>query len=303
MTVRRLLVPLVVLLTTLGTVAQQPAVASSSTPVYVALGDSYSSGEGACKPLTITGCDYRSGTNTTSDQCHRSHNAYGVRVAAKLAHGWRFVFAACSGATTASLTTTGQYGEPAQLAALAVPSGEVVRLVTLTLGGNDAGFSEAVGTCVTAHELVGSSCHGKVSWQIPTATLRARLTAAYAAIHAAAPFAKVVVLGYPRLFSAKPVVACDVAPIDSKALSKAEDVLNASIATAVKKADAAAGTKFATYLDNGQVFKGHELCAVPAAKAYLNGLLLTSAGVRSESFHPNRSGQSVLAARLQKALR
>jgi lysophospholipase L1-like esterase len=280
------------------------ASAATSTSVYVALGDSYSSGEGACKPVTVTGCDYRPGTNTAKDQCHRSHNAYGPRVAAKLPHGWSFVFAACSGATTANVLTSGQFGEPAQIAELAAASSATrqVKLVTMTVGGNDAGFSDAVGRCVTAHDLFSASCRGKVPWAIPATTLRTRLTAVYAAVHAAAPHARLLVLGYPRLFSPTPTVACDLAPIDSKAFSKAEDVLNASVAAAVKLANAAAGTKFATFVDDGQVFKGHELCGVLPGKSYLNGLLITSSGVRAESFHPNRSGQSVLAARLQKAL-
>src|SRR5882724_3006447 len=83
---------------TWSVLAPGPASAATPTPVYVALGDSYSSGEGACKPVTITGCDYRAGTATGADNCHRSSNAYGAREAAKLAHGWKFVFAACSGA-------------------------------------------------------------------------------------------------------------------------------------------------------------------------------------------------------------
>jgi lysophospholipase L1-like esterase len=269
----------------------------------VALGDSYSSGEGACKPVTITGCDYRPGTNTAADDCHRSHNAYGVRTAAKRPHGWKFDFAACSGATTADVLSTGQNGEPAQVHALQVAPTQVVRLVTLTLGGNDAGFADAVARCVAAH-LFASSCHGKVTWQISQATLRTRLTAVYAAVHLAAPSAKVLVLGYPRLFSPKPSPSapCDVSAADSKAFSKAEDALNASVAAAVKRADLNAGSKFASFVDDGAIFQGHELCAGPASKAYVNGLLLTSSGARSESFHPNRSGQSVLAARLQKAL-
>ena len=137
------------------------------------------------------------------------------------------------------------------------------------------------------------------------ATLRARLTAVYGAIHRAAPSARVLVLGYPRLFTAKPAASapCDVAAVDAKAFSKAENALNASVAAAVKRADALAGKKFASFVDNGAVFKGHELCAGPAARSYLNGLVFTSVGPRAESFHPNRSGQSVLAARLTKAVR
>jgi lysophospholipase L1-like esterase len=306
---RRLLVAAVTLTVTASALLAGPvasAAATTLTPVYVAMGDSYSSGEGACKPVTVTACGYLKGTATAADECHRSLNAYPARVAATLPKAWKFVFAACSGATTSDAMTSGQYGEQPQLAALAAAAGptRVVKLVTLTLGGNDAGFSDAVGSCVAAHDFFGSSCRGKVTWAISTAVLRARLTAVYAAVHAAAPQARLLVLGYPRLFTPAPVAKapCDLAATDARAFSKAEDTLNASVAAAVSRADKAAGAKFATFVDDGSVFKGHELCAGPAAKSYLNPLLLTSAGVRSESFHPNRSGQSVLAAKLRKSL-
>jgi lysophospholipase L1-like esterase len=300
---RRLLAVLTALVAAATTLTAVPAAAAAPTPVYVALGDSYSSGEGACQPVTLAACRYLTGTNTSTDRCHRSHNAYPVRESARLPKGWRTLFVACSGAETSNVLSSGQYGEPAQLAALGVAPGKVVRLVTLTLGGNDAGFATAVGQCVQA-ALFGSSCHGKVTWAIPTATLKARLISVYTAVHAAAPHARVLVLGYPRLFSPRPkaTAPCDLAQVDAKAFSKAEDALNATIASAVKQADSLAGKHFAGFVDNGKVYAGHELCAGPARASYLNGLELTSSGALPESFHPNRSGQSVLAAHLRKVV-
>ncbi len=273
--------------------------AAAATPKsYVALGDSYSSGEGACAPVTTAACGYLPGTATSTDDCHRSTNAYPVRVKPA---GWRLTFAACSGATAANVLTSGQYGEPAQLSKV----GPATSLVTLTLGGNDAGLASAVGVCVAAHTYFGSSCGGKVTWAITTAALKTRLTAVYAAVHRAAPHARLVVLGYPRLFSPTPsaTAPCPVAAVDSKALSRAGDVLNAAIASAVAKANAGAGKKFATFVDDGKVFAGHELCAGPAKASYLNGLLIASGGARAESFHPNRVGQALLAAHLAKVLK
>lgn len=283
------------------------AVASLATPAgaatsksYVALGDSYSSGEGACAPVTVAACGYLKGTATATDDCHRSKNAYPVREAAVLPRTWKLTFAACSGATTANVLTAGQNGERAQLTRL----NAATNLVTMTLGGNDAGFGDAVGTCVGAHTFLGSSCGGKIHWAISTTVLRSRLAAVYAGVHRAAPHARLLVLGYPRLFSPTPsaTAPCPVAAVDAKALSKAEDVLNASIAAAVAHADKLAGKKFATFVDDGSIFKGHELCAGPAAASYLNGLLITSGGARPESFHPNQVGQKVLAARLAKVV-
>lgn len=282
-------------------VATMAAPASAATTKsYVALGDSYSSGEGACAPVTATACGYLKGTATATDTCHRSTNAYAVRVKATLPRSWKLVFAACSGATTDDVLTAGQHGEPAQVTRLSAAT----NLVTMTLGGNDVGFADAVGTCVAAHSFLGSSCGGKIQWAITTAALQTRLTAVYAAVHTAAPHARLLVLGYPRLFSPTPSAKapCPVAAIDSKALSKAENGLNAAIAAAVHHADKLAGKKFATFVDNGSVFKGHELCSGPAASSYLNGLLIASGSARPESFHPNRVGQKALATRLAKAV-
>jgi lysophospholipase L1-like esterase len=304
MHVRRLLATtLVVAGCTLSVLAPAPASAAAPTPVYVALGDSYSSGEGACKPVTVTGCVYRPGSDTTTDDCHRSQNAYAPRTAAKLPHGWKFVFAACSGATTADVVASGQNGEAAQLKALHVGRTRVVTLVTLTLGGNDIGFADALAGCVAAH-LFGSSCHGQLTWRTSPATLRLRLAAVYEAVHLAAPYARVVVLGYPRVFAPHPSpgAPCDVSTIDANAFNRAENLLNATIAAAVKRADAETHTGFASFVDDGSVFAGHELCAGPAGRTYVNGLLLTSLGVRPESFHPNRSGQSILATGLQRVV-
>jgi lysophospholipase L1-like esterase len=289
-------------------VAGPSALAAGPAPLYVALGDSYSSGEGACTPVTVTACGYLHGTATAHDQCHRSKNAYPLLLAATLKKPWQAFDVACSGATVTDVLSDTLNTEEAQISVLVKTQGDPLlqaKLVTVTLGGNDAGFADAVGTCVAAHMFLGSSCGGKIHWAISTATLRARLATVYAAVHRYAPHARLVVLGYPRLFSPTPsaTAPCPVAAVDARALSKAENVLNGSIAKAVAHADKVAGKKFATFVDNGSVFKGHELCAGPAASSYLNGLVITSAGARPESFHPNRVGQAVLAKHLEQVLK
>lgn len=67
---------------------------------YVALGDSYSAGEGV-QP-------FLAGTDTPSDRCHRSKYAYSRAVQLSPLPLSRSFFA-CSGATTSNLLTTVQY--------------------------------------------------------------------------------------------------------------------------------------------------------------------------------------------------
>lgn len=117
---------------------------------YVALGDSFSSGEGIAPYLS--GTDVR-GTN----ECHRSMRGYPPIVAKAL--GYRqFAFWACSGAVVADVWGTGgpsnpgvgtiggvgQWNEQPQITHV----NDHDSLVTISIGGNDIGFGELLKGCV-----------------------------------------------------------------------------------------------------------------------------------------------------------
>jgi len=106
---------------------------------YVALGDSYSSGEGA-------------GNYDGKSRCHRSANAW-PRLLAKLSqdrplerqpHLEMKGLIACSGAETPEITTRSLFNEPPQLAELKRLK---PRFVTISIGGNDAGFGATLQAC------------------------------------------------------------------------------------------------------------------------------------------------------------
>src|SRR5215468_915112 len=97
-----------------------PANAATSVH-YVALGDSYSSGVGA---------------GSTSGSCSQSPNAYPELWAAANSPA-SFTFAACSGATTSDVISS-------QLSSL----NSSTTLVSISIGGNDVGFSSIMETCV-----------------------------------------------------------------------------------------------------------------------------------------------------------
>src|SRR5436853_7198089 len=96
-----------------------PAATAAALPQYVDLGDSYSSGVG-------TRVFY-----SESGSCYRSPEAYGPKIAA--ARGYALSFQACSGAKTTDVNSS-------QLGALS----STTALVTITIGGNDAGFSHVI---------------------------------------------------------------------------------------------------------------------------------------------------------------
>ncbi|MBO0885627.1 MAG: hypothetical protein J2P17_35900, partial [Mycobacterium sp.] len=118
---------------------------------YVALGDSYSSGEGAV--------DYYPKTETDANKCHRSKNAYSQLVGKQYQFAGGASFAACSGARVNNLLN-GQYNEPGQISNN--PNlNERTTLVTLSIGGNDLGFADVIQAC--AKDL-----HIHWPWEHPT---------------------------------------------------------------------------------------------------------------------------------------
>ncbi len=222
---------------------------------YVALGDSYSSGVGTRAYLS-------DGTS-----CQRSVYAYPSLLA--VARGYSLTFRACSGATTADVSRT-------QIDALSASTG----LVTLTVGGNDAGFASVLTTCALPSWL--SSCNGAVdtAQAFIATTLPARLGSLYASIRAKAPNAAVVVAGYPRVFNGQDCNALTFfSPAEEARLNQTADQLDAVVA----RAAGAAGFRYASPT---AAFIGHAVCGSPE---WLNGL----SNPVTDSYHPNRLGHSL----------
>jgi hypothetical protein len=120
---------------------------------YIAMGDSYSSGEGAID--SGGNVTFDTGTATSSDKCHRSAPAYAYQLKAALGvSDSNFKFVACSGAMMADFVTkvpkAGQWTEDPQLDAIATKgkTNPDIGLVTLSVGGNDAGFPRIMAHCV-----------------------------------------------------------------------------------------------------------------------------------------------------------
>jgi hypothetical protein len=204
-------------------------VAASSE--YVALGDSYASGEG----LQSNATTYISPSNNNG--CHRSLTAYPVLVAASLnidlgqfeTYG-SGGFVACSGATSKDLLK-GENGEPAQLNALSSST----RWVTVTVGGDDLHFSNVLLACLdlrasvnvhgttrsyTQSEIVRESttCDQYLAdanslFAVTSGTSKevATLEHVYEQIFVHAPNTELAVLNYPQLFTVSPPAFCPVA--------------------------------------------------------------------------------------------
>ena len=230
------------------------APAQSATASYVALGDSYSSGTGTRSYIY-------DGTS-----CQRSTSAYPSLIAA--ARGYALNFRACSGAKIPDVTNT-------QLSALTTAT----NYVTISVGGNDAGFASVLTTCAQPGWM--SNCNGAINTaqSFITNTLPAQLDALYANIRTRAPSAKVVVVGYPRIFNGEDCNAFTwFSPAEETRLNQTADLLNA------KMAAVAAGRGF-SFANPTSRFVGHAVCD---NDEWINGL----SNPISESYHPKVSGQA-----------
>ena len=256
---------------------------TARTVNYVALGDSYASGPGIPTQVDST--------------CARSDQNYPSLLAA--ARNWQLTDVSCSGATTTALA--GPQGSRApQLDAL----GADTDVVTLTIGGNDLGFSSNLATCagLAAKDPTGNPCRtfftsdGTDRLGQRVSDLAPRIAAALDAVRERAPHAKVLVVGYPDLFpddgvgctgSAVPLAAGDFAY-----LRDTEKKLNAMIADQ-------ASANGARYVDTYTPTVGHDMCK-PAGERWIEPLV---AAAPAAPAHPNAQGQQAMAATVERALR
>ncbi|MFC4036049.1 SGNH/GDSL hydrolase family protein [Streptomyces polygonati] len=220
---------------------------------YVALGDSYSAGVGS------------GSYDSASGDCERSTRAYPALWAAAHAPA-SFAFTACSGAVTGDVVNN-------QLA----PVDSATGLVSISIGGNDARFSEVMTTCVLDSQ---SRCLSRIAQAraFVDRSLPALLDATYDAIRAKGPHAHVVVVGYPRFYQVPGGCWAGLSDTSRRAINAAADDLDGVIAKR------AADHGF-TFADVRGAFTGHELCS---GSPWLHGLTLPA----GDSYHPTAAGQA-----------
>lgn len=229
------------------------AAPASAAVNYVAMGDSYSSGLGA--------------GNYSGGSCDRSSHAY-AQLWANANAPASFAFVACSGATTTDVINN-------QLSALS----PATTLASITIGGNDVGFSNVMITCVLGST---SDCVSAVNQAEAQARsqLPGALSTLFGDISARAPNARVVVLGYPEFYDLSRSSGCiGLSTTDRTALDGGADVLDSVI-------QAAAGQAGFVYAEIRGGFTGHEICD---SSSWLHSVDWFNL---SDSYHPTASGQS-----------
>jgi lysophospholipase L1-like esterase len=228
------------------------AARTASAVTYAALGDSYSSGVGT-------------GSYTLDSTCKRGIYAYPYLWAQRHA-GTTLSFGACSGARTADLLAN-------QISAV-TPSTD---LVSMTIGGNDIGFAGLIQQC-TLSDCSAALDSTRTNLE---STLGSKLDSVFTTVRShAAPDAKIVVLGYPRVFSgASCLGSLGISSTEETKANQLSDALDAVLATHAQK-------EGVTYQSAIGAFLGHAVCS---SSAWINGLNLFNT---TESYHPNKAGHS-----------
>lgn len=235
---------------------------TAGSAAYVALGDSYSSGIGAERYFPSSGT------------CLRSPQSYVHQLGRTVSS-----FRACGGATSGDV-----------LRRQLKPFPRDTRLVTITIGGNDAGFAEVLDTCLFR---APAACDRRIdrAEQFVRAHLPRRLRRVYEAIRDRAPRATVAVAGYPRLFARRPWCG-PIGRIDDREqrrLNEGSNLLARTIRGEVRRHH---GFRF---VDVREAFNGHGVCsAAPRIHGVSQPWIY--------SFHPNVRGYATYERAIKRRL-
>lgn len=297
---------------------------------YLALGDSFSSGEGE-----LTDGYYLLGTNQPLAKCHTSTRSYPYLVAQyqSVPHGVRSV--ACSGARVTDIASSTSYRGQADRLAAQTPSlysqqaGDALqwftpgvvrqidfvaryhpRAVSVGIGGNDVSLFDKLKACLMPLRCNWTQGNERVQMAREIRALFPSLTDLYSALRRASSETRFYVVDYPQIINPWGY-ACD--SLLNHLLDNAErvllyetiDYLNEVIRAAARWA----GFKFVS-VENA--FVGKRLCDADASA--MNGIRfgddtrIVGVGdvtimLGNESFHPTPVGHLLIARIINTSLR
>lgn len=297
--------------------------------IMVSLGDSYSSGEGI-EPFYGQDADVSEKVNNPDWLAHRSQKSWPGMLKLPSLSGTmadhkdkNWYFAAVSGAVTGNLSNSqskeynkdwskysGVYDIAPQLDVFDEIGENQADYVTLTLGGNDAGFANVITDAVlgsTYLNISGLADRLNNTWNkfYQAGGIRDSLRKAYQDIAAkAGPQARIIVAGYPQLLSENGngiFISRDEAAMINTAVSNFNNEIE-NLVTSCKASDMKI-----CFVSVEEAFKGHGAYSddpyinnvIFAAKPEdLKDIQITSA----YSIHPNYSGARAYAECVQKKI-
>ncbi|MDJ0340302.1 SGNH/GDSL hydrolase family protein [Streptomyces sp. H10-C2] len=256
-----------------------PTAGASAPPPpvrYAALGDSAAAAPGVPEEEKASGL------------CQRSTHNYPHLVAERLAPA-AFKDVTCTGADTATLASDGQFD------ALTKDT----TLVTLTIGGNDIGFTEIIVKCSALGLLnpLGRPCADSYGSGLDDRVKAAepKVAAALRTIHQRSPGARVLLVGYLNLIpddgrTCRPRVMFTSG--DMVFLNTFENSLNVMFARV-------AAAEGAVFVDNHPASADRDVCRADDTR-WSEGLIPTNPAI---PFHPNARGERAMADAVLAAAR
>lgn len=271
---------LLLLLTTLALLLAFAAAARAAS--YVSLGDSYAAGPFIPAPVLPFGC-----LKSDHNYPHLAAPSIGP-----------LRDASCSGAKTGDMTNPQSIEidgpNPPQFNSLEAGT----EVVSLTIGGNDIGFSEVAQSCITLNpfsspckDKYDSGGHDQLAERIEATA--PKVAAVLQGIHARSPGARVYVLNYPAIFPETGHGCWPQMPVsytDAPYLRATEQHLDAMIATQ-------AAANGATLVNWYQASIGHDACKGSLVR-WVEPLVPNNP---SAPIHPNLRGMQGAASLLVAA--
>jgi len=302
---------------------------------YVALGDSYSSGEGE-----LNDGNYIVGTNVENEKCHLSMLSYAFRISYNLSPN-QVKSVACSGAVTGDIVgfDDDYWGQGNRLVNLipnkAIPQKNYLqsvasdtflpgrihqetfvkryqpKVITVGVGGNDIGFADKLTACLSPATCSwAGTFEGREKTAVEMKGLFSKLVTTYQNLQKDSPDAKIYAIGYPRFIdttgecSALEELLID--PAERLFIDNGIIYLNQIIEAAAKKV----GIK---YISIENSFGNHKVCGSSPQKAanfikagddiglpgeWLDWVKLAG----QESFHPNALGHQLASVAILNAV-
>jgi lysophospholipase L1-like esterase len=283
---------------------------------YLALGDSYASGEGAFS--------YKNGSDEPWNKCHLSAKSYPF-----ILHSMKFLGAtqsvACSGARMKDVVNINniEYRDDRpqskkyllkdeKLLVLnnfftgSIRQNEFIeeyqpKKITLSISGNDIGFGKIVSKCITSKEDCYNSYQERSQMVSIINAQYGNLVKTLKEIKKYAPTdSRIYLLGYPKVTVTGGQCAKNM-PLSNNERSFANDLVeyfNQVINMAAKHSGV-------LYVDVENAFSGHKLCETESHKVAVNGLTagndspISNIGpLGQESFHPNQLGHELYAFKI-----
>ena len=270
------------------------SVAAPAVREYVALGDSWSA------DVTLLEID----GSQASPFCAQSTGNYPKQVAAALGVQ-TFRDATCGSAKTTDMTRPQPVPDPSAPLAYNPPQFDrltpTTDLVTIGIGGNDAGLADVIKSCVSP---AGAHCTDQ--WVVGGVdTMSAlineteqKVVGVLDGIHARSPHARILFVGY--LAGISPGAGCVAQAMipDSDLMWVGEKLVELN--RMAQRAAAAGGAEF---VDTYSSSIGHDMCQAPGVR-WVEGTIPMSSNPQGPAipFHPNQLGADHQAAMVKAAL-